>query len=647
MSIEARHTGSSTLTAHDMSEDYQYTPLDDPMSDLRLVEIQRGPPNDSLKCIIRTYNRKQIIELRSLWGYWALSYTWGDSSIKVEISLNGKRFCVTSNLEAALRNLRGRIGDRALYWIDAMCIDQENTDERDQQVQRMKEIYEKTERVIIWLGEYHESSDDNFRVSKESWGIDNLEPGSRDSVSKAIDLMCDIADHYIRPFHDATFRNDQLKRITGSTIETWAQLGRLFHRSWFERLWVIQELEAGRGFGNVSRAIVLCGQSAISWSNLEGAAAWILRPESETPQRIMRILPRMGAHRVKQVSLRSMLSVSPINILTALHNTQEAKCTDARDRLYAILGVTEDNEDVDIDYSIPVQTVYRNWAERRIRRTGFLDVLGACADSSRSGDLPSWVPDLRRPWGQDKSLWVKGVSKGLEIRLQMNNHAESEPPFSFTECGMRLSMASQFLDSISSLSSVGDVVTNFQDPTNLKDSLLSSLMAWELWASERGALLDASDERFQAVILREFPNEWTATIDNKIETGLYRTWRGLPPLVMKHQREKSRLEEGMQETGPGEFERRLFPKIHGCQIFLTRNGNMGAVAGNCHAQIGDELWALDGGCTPFVLRRSHEGHNVISPCYLAGYMSGFNSFTRVKPGGKLFKYKMEHRVTLV
>jgi len=589
-----------------MSEEYQYSPLKNPKSDLRLIKIH-GEQDDPVSCTILPYEAGDPLT------YNALSYTWGDSSIKVQILLNGKRLFVTTNLEATLRNLRtAPVPSRrkSLYWIDALCIDQENFEERDQQVRRMKEIYQKASLVIIWLGDYHESRDNDFRVSRESWGLKTLARGSFESVGKAVALVADLAELYSLPTTSAGSRMILMDSVEGSEQHIWAQLARLFNRTWFERLWIIQELGAAR------EPIVLCGGNAISWRSLERAAAWILRLGSDLPpsQRILKILPRLGAHRVYQVSPQSMSNVDTGNILTVLHNTQEAECTDPRDRLFAILGVVEDTEDVDIDYSVPVQEVYRKWAERRMRRKGCLDVLGACADSSRSGDLPSWVPDLRRSWGQDKSLWVQTQSEafktGLEMRLSVNE-------LIFSNSDTSLAVLGQRWDSAAFLSSVGDVATNFRDPTTLKYSLLGIVESWELWAKERGVLSRATQRSFNDVILRGFPSPWMWSEENTVLVmhQMYDAWRGSVPVTQE------------QETEFREFERKLFPKIHGSQMFITtQSGEFGAVAGNCQTQVGDELWILKGGLTPFMLRRTDHGHRVISPCYLSGHMTGYNYY---------------------
>lgn len=72
-------------------------------------------------------------------------------------------------------------------------------------------------------------------------------------------------------------------------------------------------------------------------------------------------------------------------------------------RLYALAGISEDNQDFVIDYSTSVTDVYISWARRRIIRTESLDVFSACTDSG-SEDHPSWVPNLQMPWGVDRAL---------------------------------------------------------------------------------------------------------------------------------------------------------------------------------------------------------------------------------------------------
>jgi hypothetical protein len=82
--------------------------------------------------------------------YSALSYTWGDPTVTEEISVDGSPMQVTTNLKAGLKALRAQA--ILAVWIDALCINQEDILEREQQVLRMQTIYSKAAEVIIWLG---------------------------------------------------------------------------------------------------------------------------------------------------------------------------------------------------------------------------------------------------------------------------------------------------------------------------------------------------------------------------------------------------------------------------------------------------------------------------------------------------------------
>lgn len=83
--------------------------------------------------------------------YDALSYVWGPEDNQSSIYIEDYKMSVRANLHAALLHLRDRFIER-IIWIDAICINQEDNDEKGQQVQSMAEIYAKATRVIVWLG---------------------------------------------------------------------------------------------------------------------------------------------------------------------------------------------------------------------------------------------------------------------------------------------------------------------------------------------------------------------------------------------------------------------------------------------------------------------------------------------------------------
>lgn len=96
---------------------------------------------------------KRDVPGRFAWGdYIALSYTWGDPKETREIFVNGKSVQVTVNLEAALRALCNKAPVKAglKLWIDALCINQDDDDEKAVQVKRMANIYQRAYALLTY-----------------------------------------------------------------------------------------------------------------------------------------------------------------------------------------------------------------------------------------------------------------------------------------------------------------------------------------------------------------------------------------------------------------------------------------------------------------------------------------------------------------
>lgn len=92
----------------------------------------------------------------------ALSYTWGSTDhLEDGFVINSvtsdsvqpimSTLPLTTNLASALRHIRS-VSKTRILWIDAICINQKDFEERGQQVQRMGSIYKSASRVLAWLG---------------------------------------------------------------------------------------------------------------------------------------------------------------------------------------------------------------------------------------------------------------------------------------------------------------------------------------------------------------------------------------------------------------------------------------------------------------------------------------------------------------
>jgi heterokaryon incompatibility protein (HET) len=203
-------------------ETFEYEPL--PRGDdgqwIRLIELHRGQGSDGIECRIRHVNLADNPQ------YEAISYCWGDPTITSTIECsNNRQLTVTANLYAALSAIRFKDESR-LLWADALCINQSDVDERNAQVAIMRSIYDKAQRVLVWLGEATDTSDR---------GLDFME-----RLVKACpqDIVLELQRTVLH--HDPI---KLLKRANASLSERdMRAFLSILQRPWFRRVWVVQEV---------------------------------------------------------------------------------------------------------------------------------------------------------------------------------------------------------------------------------------------------------------------------------------------------------------------------------------------------------------------------------------------------------------------
>ncbi|KAF2717801.1 HET-domain-containing protein, partial [Polychaeton citri CBS 116435] len=200
---------------------HRYTPL--APDSIRVLAIT--PALDSGHPLIECSLRHYPLQHASQEQYTAISYTWGKprSGEKV-IRLDGADFRVRRNLYWCLRGLRSH-GFVHNIWLDAICIDQNNTPERNAQVALMGAIYRQASLVITWIG-------------------------GRDLV---FDNFCKRLEECHLSLEEAGIQN--FKKLRKSAA--WCS-----QRPYFARMWVIQE--------NVLAAerLLLCGDYQCSWEKI-------------------------------------------------------------------------------------------------------------------------------------------------------------------------------------------------------------------------------------------------------------------------------------------------------------------------------------------------------------------------------------------
>ncbi|KAI0831038.1 HET-domain-containing protein [Hypoxylon sp. FL0890] len=287
---------------------------------------------------------------RYTWGdFVALSYVWGDQSIRKDIYVDGARMSVTASLESALRELRNhmRIQQGFYVWVDALCINQEDLDERGLQVGRMKEIYHTAWHVVIWLGPEAHSSD----LAMLALRYMSVESERGDVLSR---LYKRVEFYVVRlPFMQWKHEHHTLlirKRVLNA-------IHHLLSRPYWRRLWIIQEVVLGSG-----NSPVLCGGSSILIRDIFKSLQ-VMKGDGDALGRYI-IMSARGSSSQKQKwkltddtyeiseklwerpiamailqALDTNLSTTNRGVYDALLLSRDAKATDERDRVYGILGL--------------------------------------------------------------------------------------------------------------------------------------------------------------------------------------------------------------------------------------------------------------------------------------------------------------------
>lgn len=225
-----------------------------------------------------------------------------------------------------------------IVWADAICINQKDIEERNNQVPLMGSIYPLARRVIVWLGPADpEHTETALKVLKMVGAACRIEQRGREVGSIHDEIKC-LFDCVIKCFTPAVC----------------ASLDELFTRPWFSRIWCVQEIRLA------SDALVLCGEYEVSWETLSLAVAWIgdgtvdnEKLPYERPDGIFRSIQTGPAG----ITCNDMA----IHLQGLLHNCCEFQSTDPRDRVHGLLSLVDPGaevEAIDVDYNKSIGAVF-------------------------------------------------------------------------------------------------------------------------------------------------------------------------------------------------------------------------------------------------------------------------------------------------
>jgi hypothetical protein len=140
---------------------FVHDPLPDSKTHIRLLEVLQGNFGQHVVCTISAWS------LDSAPPYNAISYTWGDPASTVNITVDGRTMVVRQNCEYVLQQAFTNTKKETKYlWVDAICIDQSELQERGHQVALMGELYKRAAHVFACVGAH---SDDSEFLNAMCW----------------------------------------------------------------------------------------------------------------------------------------------------------------------------------------------------------------------------------------------------------------------------------------------------------------------------------------------------------------------------------------------------------------------------------------------------------------------------------------------
>ncbi|KAL7790528.1 heterokaryon incompatibility protein domain-containing protein [Trichoderma afarasin] len=369
----------------------------------RLIDLYPGQWNDEIHCTLKYYNR-----IRDRYPpYKALSYVWGRPRRNPpEILVNDYKIKVTANLETALKHLRDQ-EERVTLWIDALCIDQSNTEERSSQVAQMREIYSNASEVIIFLGngldysKQHSKSSGDLRPLKR-FDVGTLDASAAIDAWKASPLKTPVQAHEIFSFLAVVAQclscSDLFKFLADFPQDHLTQLSEALRRtllvSWWDRIWVVQEAVVAKQltvrYGNVEISWELLVEVATvlhDWeSSYAGHPSYI--PTSDL--KVFNLFSRVSnLHHFRENWRMSQET----DLLSLMRYFGHRKASDDRDRVYALLGLCNQTTAIRPNYGLDVKDVFMAPIIETIRNTKSLSVLYGDHSRKTRRDIPSWVPD--------------------------------------------------------------------------------------------------------------------------------------------------------------------------------------------------------------------------------------------------------------
>ncbi|KAH9903602.1 heterokaryon incompatibility protein-domain-containing protein [Xylariomycetidae sp. FL2044] len=354
-------TTESVLAMNLDLREYVYQPLE-ALDAIRLLvlepaNIASAPLRGS---IIQIRRMEELIRSHNRRSYSAVSYTWGDQTpcerllITESADSGGESFIsITPHVRDMLEHLRNKYESTNL-WIDAICLDQKDDEEKVQQIPLIGEIFSHASRVHIWFGS--EQQDAAARVFAFIRLV-TLSPEPRDLSSFATTVF-------------------------GDSVTAQSHIKDFFRHPWFSRRWILQEAAFAVD------ALVHTGEFTIPFQLLSRACLHMAATPWAPPAYALDVVSTIDGDLEK-------------DLFDLLWKLDESICRDRRDRilaLYSFIPVDQrfsfapgsDYIQVYKKHAIALVNLHRGYQVFYRHLVHFGAVAGHRSDDC---SIPSWIPD--------------------------------------------------------------------------------------------------------------------------------------------------------------------------------------------------------------------------------------------------------------
>ncbi|KAI1213864.1 heterokaryon incompatibility protein-domain-containing protein [Annulohypoxylon truncatum] len=498
-----------------MESKYTYQPLPDPANSIRLLSVEPGWPSDPIRANIQI-----VTHLNDSPCYQALSYVWGSVENPVPIKCDDCPMQVTRNLASALAALRQlpSEGDptthgisvvdeshilhskqrawkdiarnrnevdmiesrRAsqgplLFWIDALCINQDDMQERAEQVKLMRRIYTTASMVCIWLGDELVAPDilvSDLRTSRLDRAFGRKRLADIDYMSVVLSFFAQA----LRNSHRVTTNEYGLPDVDllGFPSQKTPEhriLGAFFNQPWFHRVWIVQEAVLAQN------AKILVGAWELDWKPFAEAVnvmdAGNIRDPFTLQLRVTGVTSEESSAGVDIPAALYLCQIQQLpgrkeSLFPLLNKSRTRKATNPADHVFAVLGIAGDvanatdlsSKLVAVNYEKPVGQVFRDatWfiilTHATLRPLTAVEIL----EDPSVPDCPSWTPvwsEPRRTSAFDYDFFSADANQKMSMKATGNADL--------------LQVAGHLLDSVGSIT---DPLIDANTPLRAQDELI-------------------------------------------------------------------------------------------------------------------------------------------------------------------------------